>query len=433
LGYRNNLPPSGYRANAPPSHYRNNAPPSNYRSNPPSNYRNNPPSNYRANASIPPRPAGTHDQQYSNIAKDSGMYYPPPKALTKQDETPANNGKDWSLPQDMTDRTSILTNKEPQFPLRQDFFPIQKSPKILTNHFEYGVESGTIFYEYKILGLVMKDRRKLKALMKNVIQNSDFLSSNESSFATNYIDTIVAWKSLHATLDAGLHDPGDNSTEWHRSITVGDHQIPFRFRFVKKIPVHDLEQYAHGDPSYESVNFDDIARCLNLVISKSFSPEVHKLSANKFFVKKARVLLDVSNCLELIRGYFYSVKPGMGNIILNFNIATSAVFRPITVDDFLNGNNTFDKSTVAHILRGKSVYLDRERQDSDPKKEAHLNSEDARYFNICEIQREGNIEDLCFKKKKVENGKLKKIDGGFEMEDEVTYVIDHLEAGKHVS
>jgi hypothetical protein len=214
---------------------------------------------------------------------------------------------------------------------------------------------------------------------------------------------------------------------------MGDCQIPFRFRFVKKIPVYDLNRYAHGDPNYESVNFDDIARCLNLVISKSFSPEVHKLSANKFFVKKARVPLATSNCLEIVRGYFYSVKPGMGNIILNFNISTSAVFRPIIVADFLNGNNTFDENKVAHILCGKTVYIDRERHDPDPKKKAHFNSEDARYFNICEIQRGGNIENLYFRKKKVENGKFKKTDGGFEMEDEDTSVIDHLKAGKHVS
>lgn len=156
------------------------------------------------------------------------------------------------------------------------------------------------------------------------------------------------------------------------------------------------------------VQREDIARCLNIVISKIFGNNIHKLSTTKFFVKSARASLlnrhhKASNQLELIRGYFYSLKPGMGNIIVNFNISTSAVFRPIGLDDFLYRNNTFDcdkPEKVESILKGKFVYLKLDRKDKDPAKQKILNSDKSRYWRILEVQpaSTGNIEDLTFER-----------------------------------
>jgi hypothetical protein len=375
---------------------------------------------------------------YSNSIAGCEMYYPKEeRALSEEKQKPTNTGKEWNPPKELLDRTKTLKIQNPEFALRQNFFFNPAGQRVLTNHFEYSVEKDTTFYEYKILDLDTKNRKKLRALVNIAIDEWSFLRVDQTYFATNYIDTIVSWKPLHLKLDEGENLKNDGIAEWSRSITVGGMKQALRFRFVKEIPIYNLERYASADPSYETTNFDNIAKCLNLVISKSFTAEVHKLSANKFFVKKARVPLVsknkvVSDSPEIIRGYFYNVKPGMGNIVLNFNISTSAVFRPINVADFLNDNRTFDKDKLANILVGRNVYVDHTRNDLDPEKMKHLNSEDSRYWRVCELQRGGNIEDLSFWKKTMDsNSKLiMKKDKPYEVEATETSVFNHLTNGK---
>lgn len=364
----------------------------------------------------------------------SSMYYPP--AIAKLPDNflkSSNTGKAWTLPSTMQKRTETLKTVDPKFPLRVNFFARKDQLKVLTNHFEYKVVPGTDFYEYKILDLGTKNRKKLKALINNAIANWPFLSVNTASFATNYVDTIVSWMNLHSSLDTDKGAVGHGNFEWGRTIVDGTNNLAVRFRYVKTISTHNLVQYATGDPNYEHANFDDIATCLNLVISKSFGNNVHKLSANKFFVKSARARLSTSKSLEIIRGYFYNVKPGMGNIILNFNISTSAVFRPILIADFLhNRDTTFTPEQRPNVLKGKNVYIEPDRKDVDAKKQRHLNMEESRYWKICEIQSTGNIEDLTFQKKMRDaNGNLMlNPNGTYMMEPGSVRVVDHLQQGK---
>ncbi|KAI1516201.1 hypothetical protein A1F97_06134 [Pyrenophora tritici-repentis] len=345
------------------------------------------------------------------------MYYPQKQDLSRTDKQPnkdkdSKDGREWHLPQELRDQINSRRLLESQFAVRQSFFPKTGDQKVLTNHFEYEVDADTIFYEYKILDLKMKNRKKARAL--------SFLAQNEDSFATNYFDTIVSWKPLHLNLDGGSYNENEDSTEWGQRIAVGETKLSVHFRFAKEITIHNLERYAAGDPSYERVNFDNIATCLNLVISKSFNNQVRKLSANKFFVKSARVPLgtgsEASDSLEIIRGYFYNVKPGMGNIILNFNLSTSAVFHSVLVADFLYKNNTF-ASSAKTILIGKNVYVDAKHYHEDPEKQKYFNSEDSRYWKVSRLSQE-NIESLTFSKSKM-------VDSNSVVEQ--IYGIDHLE------
>ncbi|KAI4940044.1 uncharacterized protein J4E92_001332 [Alternaria infectoria] len=371
---------------------------------------------------------------YSNATTGTDMHYPLPEDLSNK--APVGDGKAWTLPGDMTDRNNVLTLKEDsKYPLRSSWFTNADKDVILTNHFEYEL-SADKFYEYKILDMGTKNRKKLKVLMQNAINSWPFLNSNQASFATNGMDTIVSWIPLHTDLKDG-EAVDDHSIEWgsHR-IPLGNDFVSTRFKFVKAIDTHGLRRYAAADPNYEHYNFNDIATCLNIVISKSFSTDVHKLSSNKFFVKRARSTLNNgttendSNSLEIIRGYYYNVKPGMGNIILNFNISTSAVFRPILVSEFMADSETFAADRRAHILAGKTVYIHKDRIDSDKDKEARLNDESSRYWKIFELQNDGgNIDSLVFYKKVLDdNGKPRTNDkGGYILEQQPTKVVDHLE------
>ncbi|CAE7032959.1 Piwi domain containing protein [Pyrenophora teres f. teres] len=373
-------------------------------------------------------PQHIRGSEYVNSTPTSDMYYPHKGNLSQTEKKPNDNGKAWYLHQELRDQISSRQQLDPQFAIRQNFFPKTGDQKVLTNHFEYEIDADTIFYEYKILDLNMKNRKKARTLIKTAIKDWTFLAQNEDFFATNYFDTIVSWKPLHLNLDEGTYNEDEGSTDWYQSIAVGKDNLAVRFRFVKKIPIHNLERYAAGDPSYESVNFDNIAACLNLVISKSFNNQVHKLSANKFFVKSARVPLSAgpseSDSLEIIRGYFYNVKPGMGNIILNFNLSTSAAFRPVLVADFLHNNNTFGTNANT-ILIGKNVYVDAERYHDDPEKQKYFNSEDSRYWKVSQLSQK-NIEALTFFRQKMLDGQPVILPNETADTEEI-YVIDYLE------
>jgi hypothetical protein len=331
---------------------------------------------------------------YENTDTGSDMHYPS-NGLTVNTTT-VGTGKAWKLPASMLHRQQLLAIGEPQYALRTDFFPTVPNKTILTNHFEYAVTTS-VFYQYNILDLGIKNRKKLRALFHSAILTLPFLRQNRDYFATNYIDTIAAWKPLLNHVEDGSEVAEGTETGPH-NIPIGKSSVMTRFKYVKKIDTTALHQYASADPSYECENFDDIARCLNIVVSKSFGSRVHKFSSNKFFVKTARTdLMNKNNgcsssSLQIIKGYYYTVKPGMGNIILNFNISTSAVFCPILVSEFMADSETFTQDRRQQNLKSKTVYISFDRKDKDQDKQAELNKDESRYWKFFELSEE-NIED----------------------------------------
>jgi eukaryotic translation initiation factor 2C len=58
-----------------------------------------------------------------------------------------------------------------------------------------------------------------------------------------------------------------------------------------------------------------VERALNMVISTALSGGSFSLKANKFFITGGHNNLSPSLCA--IRGYYYSIRPGMGKVLLN--------------------------------------------------------------------------------------------------------------------
>ena len=257
-----------------------------------------------------------------NTNNSDKMYYPGSQRL--QNQTLVGNGTPWTLPRDMKDRSEALKTQHPRYPIRTSFFNDEPNKgTILSNYFEYKVVAGK-FYEYEILDRNAKNCKKLKAMFKSAIANWPFLHQNQNYLATNYIDCIVSWNTLHDIKDI-------RRNEWSYDLVQSSkNPVIVRFRYLKSIDPTKLNEHALANPDFEETNIQNVSKCLNIVIFKSLGPEVYKLSSNKFFVKSAQSSLISSNGkapsqLEVIRGYYYSIKPGMGNIILSFNLSTSAL------------------------------------------------------------------------------------------------------------
>ncbi|KAF1918495.1 hypothetical protein BDU57DRAFT_538047 [Ampelomyces quisqualis] len=101
-----------------------------------------------------------------------------------------------------------------------------------------------------------------------------------------------------------------------------------------------------NDTKLPGFDFNPLVSCLNDVISKSLSTEVFQTSSHRFYFKNAHESLGNSRSLCVMRGYDYTIKPTMGKVFLNVNIATSAFFQPITAAEFMADRSTFTEHEV---------------------------------------------------------------------------------------
>ncbi|KAF1966235.1 Piwi-domain-containing protein [Bimuria novae-zelandiae CBS 107.79] len=338
-----------------------------------------------------------------------------------------------------------------EFPIRDRFFEVQDGKTYLTNYFEISL-TKKVLWEYEILDLDRQgQKKKICLLFEKAINAWPFLLKNRGSFATDSMKTIVSWIPLHNALpdDMSLQTRGDpnkpldeTSAIWNaRNILDGkDGQSPIQARFslVGKVNVDALLAVCNSDAASIKTEVTKVERCLNILIASSLTNETVRTSGKKFFVRAARDALHEkgrsSMSLEMIRGYYFAVKPGMGNMLLNFNIATSAFFRPILVSEFLADRETFGNlETRFNLLKKLRVFIELPWKNlnissSGKGSSDYLNETQARIKTVSG-QSSDNIEDLFFHKKQQEsNGTFKKdANGGFVFESERTYIHEYLE------
>lgn len=334
--------------------------------------------------------------------------------------------------------------KPPLHPLREAFLDDQADKHVLTNHFEYTVHGASVFYEYKILGISSKDRRRVKGTYEKAIESWGFLKDHKNEFATNYFDTVVAWKDLHQHItETRSRGDGVDAGLWNIDLVDGQTTHHLSFELVRRVEVNALTEYANRNPLRERENFDVIARCLNIVIAKGFNDvELYRQGVNKYFVKDARAPLMFRNApglpyssqsLEIIRGYYYTVKPGMGNIILNFNLATSAFYQPIFVDEFLADKHTFPnpKVSVKHLR----VYITTPRLpiEGEPKEYRDRLNQDANRIKKIHCIGTEDIENITFPKRirRPDGSFDRNADGSYVLETSVTRLCDYLLDSKY--
>jgi eukaryotic translation initiation factor 2C len=356
--------------------------------------------------------------------KDHEFYYPlanttAPGIQTDLKRRAWDQSKADVLVQAMKTSLNKSKDKEPgEFPIRTKLADLTTTPAlrqmILTNHFELKTHDTT-FYEYEVLDLEAagQTRKKTQALFRKAIAEWSFLANNQDCFTTDGQKTIVSWKKLHELIDfpkvsVQSTNKTDEGLPFQIPITTGKTTITARFSYVGVVNIEDLLKQTQCDLSQIRKDLPSVERCINILISKSFNNDVVKSSGKKFYVRNARNALGTSKSLEIIRGYYYAVQPGIGSLLLNFNVATSAFFKPILVSDFLKDVETFGPHRFELIKRLR-VYVEYEH------KEKHLNNMGARIKGIVTLGNEPseNIEKLFFYKKLLgSDGKPYKLDNG---------------------
>lgn len=305
-------------------------------------------------------------------------------------------------------------------PLRKEFAKSFKPT--YTNHYEVKFKPGTRIFVYEILGIPAgSSKRKAKLLLKTAIEAWDFLQNNKEHFATDNIKTIVAWKDIHSEIAAprvlGGREESPIGDEWRPNpIADGVDRVELTIKLQRELDLQGLQAYINpsndaSDPNFE---FSPIVNALNIIMTSNLTADVFQQSTNKFFVKSGYKPLTGGSAnlktLCTMRGYYYTIKPGMQMVLLNVNVATSAFFRDISLAEYLK-DETFTEEERTRLLKFLKLYIVHDRKNTggreDQERIARLNQPQNRIKRFCELGPELSNKNMTFKKfVKTGNGEL---------------------------
>jgi eukaryotic translation initiation factor 2C len=142
-------------------------------------------------------------------------------------------------------------------------------------------------------------------------------------------------------------------------------QVSLTVKLIDQFNMKELSDHVNG----KNIAYKDrgAAEAMNMVVSKAVadgSPETFMATNNKFFYRPGwNGLKPVKHGLTTLRGYWCSVRPGMGTVTVNVNTLTSCFYRPQTVAKYIEdrfGTKQLDASdlkTLNKHLGGLRVYI----------------------------------------------------------------------------
>jgi eukaryotic translation initiation factor 2C len=307
-----------------------------------------------------------------------------------------------------------ITNKradidEPQddpnvdYPLRLDKRETTKKA-VETNHFELKFDDQVQFYEYEITGFPVGINRTVRRkYFRDAVATIPWLHLGRSHYGTDGLKTIVAWKNIHQNVATRLTASGDASTTFGPfDIPDGKKQLsktpdengsfnlyqpmrPVNVKLVRKFGIASLRSYVQGQvspPTLWTSNAE--AKALNIVMASCFDiTRVFQHNASRFFVRNTRKFLGNGTSLATLQGFFYTIKPTIGGIMLNVSFATSAFYEPILVSDFIRDENTFpNPAKRLEALVGVRVLIKYPRGKTKEERQADWDYEEGRIKTI---------------------------------------------------
>jgi hypothetical protein len=187
-----------------------------------------------------------------------------------------------------------------------------------------------------------KDKRKLKRETKRFLIES-LLDSNpplHNNWATDYDSIIVSSGSLY-----------QNAAESSGNVTATPHQCTGRGGVDKvwvksyvtclgEVNLKGLKR--HVENQLELDNLTDILKCLNIISWKTINSRGAfdgGRVGNRFYPNSTEVKNEANDDALLYRirdGFFSSMRPGQGSLLLNVNAITSAFFSPINLQTWID-------------------------------------------------------------------------------------------------
>ncbi|KAK3711193.1 hypothetical protein LTR37_009786 [Vermiconidia calcicola] len=232
--------------------------------------------------------------------------------------------------------------------IRTNIATLEGGPEVVSNHLKVTIPRGTVLYEYRVVGLPSQTRRaKRRMLIRDMIEHNEELVrfDQESAIATDCFDKVISRIPLHnevpddeaekdiEVLDTTVrhYHPGDGKP-------FVDIRLKLRFKVAHKLD--GLREFVEG--TNESYMDTGAAEAINIVIARSISTHADIFQAGKkrFYYRPGWTSLEgavpESAGLMAIRGYYASIKPAMGSVLLNVNTVTSVFYQPKPLTEYLD-------------------------------------------------------------------------------------------------
>ncbi|KAL0254582.1 hypothetical protein SLS55_010060 [Diplodia seriata] len=262
-------------------------------------------------------------------------------------------------------------------PSRPGFAEMKGGKTVLTNHFVVDLPDNLQLFKYALAGqrLDAKSARgKKKEEMERFIKDSPTLSSCRDDFATDDISLIISWKNLYPEFS----DPVRGTIMEQRTFkdTKKDEKRVVELVFERCIDINSLKNHVQLSAAF-GMECGPAIQALNILLLKGAAEDAEsdfatfRIGNNRVFRKNGYDPMVVRNprlgndgwLLVCHRGYFSTITPGLGNILLNLNIATSVFFRPMKLDKFLEYSKLYfgiqDNwvNKVGRLLHGVRVWI----------------------------------------------------------------------------
>ncbi|KAI9766392.1 MAG: hypothetical protein M1839_004912 [Geoglossum umbratile] len=226
---------------------------------------------------------------------------------------------------------------DPKFPNRPGYGTLGSSIVVRTNYFELATGDGMTLYRYHAEVQPTAKGKKLKRVFALLLEDNLF-SGVQGRVATDHKANIVSRERLSeartkVSVPYRLEDE-DEPREKAAVYTVlvqetGTLSVSELLDFVRSTNVNSMYN-----------GKEQAIQALNIIVahSPSTNPNVVSVGRNKFYPTNINIARsDLSATLQVIRGYYSSVRAATGRILLNVNVSHSVFYKPDRLDALIQG------------------------------------------------------------------------------------------------
>jgi eukaryotic translation initiation factor 2C len=198
-------------------------------------------------------------------------------------------------------------------------------------------EADVVLYRYRAEVQPAAKGKKLKRIFALLLEDETF-SGVRGRVATDYKVNIISRERLLETkCKVSIHYRPENEDEPHEGATIYTASIQESGTLTVSELV-DFVRSTNTNAAYDGK--EQAVQCLNIIMSYSpnTNPNIVSVGRNKFYptnVNAARQ--NLNSALQVIRGYYSSVRAATGRILLNVNVSHTVFIRPDRLDTLING------------------------------------------------------------------------------------------------
>lgn len=265
-------------------------------------------------------------------------------------------------------------------PSRSGYGTLGKKTVFNTNYFKLvpfvDDDKDVALYRYNVDTRPELSKAKQRQLMTQ-LGRDPLLSS--MVWATDYAKTIITTQKLNfgPGRDHGIKtvvlDPPNGASQQSDTGPVPDfvqsarqrNTVQCRISYTRSYSLAAMADYLSsesGDAEY--AGSADLIQLLNIIITKppNSSDTVAKVGKNKFYPFGSHPLadrFDLPGPFEAHRGYFSSVRPAVGRLLLNLNVISGAFYQPLLLMDALAqfGGSIGDQEGFCEGLKVEAIYI----------------------------------------------------------------------------